>query len=102
MIVKVELDSFQEEGEDKKEFNRMGSRGKNFWRALTHAVMWCIWDERNRRSFDNKFVRTEAIRERILECTFSWILSSDHFKGFRYADLARTKEFNRDYTVLHC
>ncbi|XP_019054240.1 PREDICTED: uncharacterized protein LOC109115059 [Nelumbo nucifera] len=64
-------------------------RGKVYWQSVAHAVLWGVWDEKNKCLFDNKFRPLEELISDITYLCNLWTVNSDLFKGLSVNDLNR-------------
>ena len=53
---------------------------KVVWKMVPICVMWCIWQEHNERTFEDKERTTEEIRILFFSTLFLWSLAID-FNG---------------------
>lgn len=51
------------------------------WRLLFLAVIWAIWKERNRRSFDGKCAPADVVVDRAKAFVASWVSILSAFRG---------------------
>jgi hypothetical protein len=42
------------------------------WRMAPLYVMWCLWRERNARSFEDREIGLMELKKRVLQTLFSW------------------------------
>ena len=42
------------------------------WRMALLCVMWCLWRERNERSFEDREIGRMELKKRVLQTLFSW------------------------------
>ncbi|XP_010249547.1 PREDICTED: uncharacterized protein LOC104592081 isoform X1 [Nelumbo nucifera] len=67
----------------------LDKRGSCFWKVIIHAVMWNIWEERNRRLFNENYSSLETLRDRTLANINSWMMNSKVFEGIKRSKLQR-------------
>jgi len=56
------------------------------WNAIPSFLMWCIWREKNARSFDVRERTSSDIRTCFLKFLFGWISAATFLHAFSYAD----------------
>ncbi|XP_010242092.1 PREDICTED: uncharacterized protein LOC104586522 [Nelumbo nucifera] len=54
---------------------------KTLWKMIPSAVMWCIWTERNRRVFSNKFLSLEDLTQKLVGKLISWLSVAADFRN---------------------
>jgi hypothetical protein len=67
-----------------------GSFGKHqhfvIWRCIPHCVMWCIWRERNLRSFEGRERSAAELKNVFLKTLFEWTSGLDCFPCENFID----------------
>ena len=43
------------------------------WKVIPHCIMWCLWCERNARSFNGEEVSIPALKHRLLQTMLEWL-----------------------------
>jgi hypothetical protein len=43
------------------------------WKAIPHCLMWCIWRERNERTFEDSERNTLALKKMFFRTLFDWM-----------------------------
>ena len=54
-------------------------RNVSIWRAIPHCLMWCLWRERNARTFEGSEHNVAELKLLFLQTLFDWISASGHF-----------------------
>ena len=54
----------------------------DFWRLVPHCLMWCIWRERNAKSFGGCEHSTLEIKSFFLQTLLEWSVCGSHFSCF--------------------
>jgi hypothetical protein len=49
------------------------------WKAIPHCIMWCLWIERNLRSFDDIEMGVNDLKILCFRTLFDWINASGCF-----------------------
>jgi hypothetical protein len=49
-------------------------RSSEIWRAIPHCLMWCLWRERNARSFEGCERSIIDLKSQLLKTLFDWML----------------------------
>ncbi len=44
----------------------------NIWRAIPHCLMWCVWKERNARTFEGREQTVAELKLLFLRMLFDW------------------------------
>jgi hypothetical protein len=52
------------------------SEGGKIWKAIPHCLMWCLWCERNERTFNDKETSIPALKFHFLQSLFDWLKAS--------------------------
>lgn len=52
----------------------LSNTGKIYWEVLNHAVLWVIWNERNKRIFEEEKMDTWNLINKVKECLWSWCM----------------------------
>jgi hypothetical protein len=47
------------------------------WKMIPHCLMWCLWCERNSRTFNGEETSIPALKFRFLKTLFEWLKASD-------------------------
>ena len=54
-----------------------GCKGRHetgkIWMAIPHCIMWCLWCERNARSFNGEEVSIPALKYSLLQTMLEWL-----------------------------
>ena len=53
------------------------SRAGAIWKIIPHCLMWCIWCERNARTFSGEEQTTPALKLSFLRTLFEWVAASN-------------------------
>ena len=58
-------------------WNRVGDRdiSKVIWRMMPLCVTWCIWQERNARTFEDKECSVDWMRKNMISMLHLWALA---------------------------
>ena len=60
-----------------------GSFGRHqhleIWKCIPHCLMWCLWRERNSRSFEGIEKNVADLKLLVLRTLFEWVSASCHF-----------------------
>ena len=48
----------------------------SIWRAIPHCLMWCLWQERNARTFEDSEHNVAKLKLVFLRMLFDWISAS--------------------------
>ena len=43
------------------------------WKVIPHCIMWCLWCERNARSFNGEEASIPALKHRLLQTMLEWL-----------------------------
>ena len=57
-------------------------RNIDFWRLVPHCLIWCIWHERNARSFEGCEHSTLEIKYFFLQTLLEWSVALSHSSCF--------------------
>ena len=57
-------------------------RNIDFWRLVSHCLMWCIWSERNARCFEGCKWSLLEIKSFFLHTLLDWSVALLHFSCF--------------------
>ena len=49
------------------------------WKCIPHCLMWCLWRERNNRSFEGIEKNVADLKLLVLRTLFEWVSASCHF-----------------------
>jgi hypothetical protein len=49
------------------------------WKCIPHCLMWCLWRERNSRSFEGIEKNVADLKLLVLRTLFEWVSASCHF-----------------------
>ena len=60
-----------------------------FWNCLVHAVLWCLWKERNKRIFEDLVSSKEELWEHVVFLASTWAATDQIFKGFSLGSIIR-------------
>ena len=52
------------------------SEAGKIWKILLHCIMWCLWCERNARSFKGEETSIPALKFLCLQTMFEWLKAS--------------------------
>ena len=63
-------------------------KAKILWRCCIMAAAWCLWLERNRRTFEDKFSEIEEIWCRIKSLASLWASTANAFSSFSISDIS--------------
>jgi hypothetical protein len=67
-----------------------GALGKNrqavIWRTIPHCIMWCIWRERNLRTFEGLEMDPPELQLLFFRMLFDWIQVSSIFSFSSFQD----------------
>ena len=70
---------------------RLGSQQRSvIWRAVPHCLMWCIWKERNARTFEGCEKSIVELKLYFMRCLSEWLLATGSFSFsnlFEFLDL---------------
>lgn len=61
--------------------------GLCYRRVLKHAVVWHIWEERNKRIFKDTGCTVDKVWARIIESIWDWCFGREEVKEIRVEDL---------------
>jgi hypothetical protein len=62
------------------------SPAQEVWRLVPLCLMWCIWQERNVRDFEDVETSMVELRKRLLNTLYIWIASHHSLNVFMYAE----------------
>ena len=57
-------------------------RNIDFWRLVSHCLMWCIWSERKARCFEGCERSLLEIKSFFLHTLLDWSVALSHFSCF--------------------
>ncbi len=57
------------------------------WRAVLHCVMWCLWRERNARTFEGSERNILDLKPLIFRTLFDWMSTTGLFRFSIFLDL---------------
>jgi hypothetical protein len=67
---------------------RLGSReAGNIWKMIPHCLMWCLWCERNTRTFNGEETSIPALKFRFIQTLFEWLKASDLISSESISDM---------------
>ena len=49
----------------------------NIWKMIPHYLMWCLWCERNARTFNGEETFIPTLKFRFIQTLFEWLKGSD-------------------------
>ena len=52
---------------------RVGRKRRKAWIFAPHCLMWLIWLERNRRTFQDVFMPVSRLKSTLLSILLSWV-----------------------------
>ena len=52
------------------------SEARKIWKAIPHCIMWCIWRERNARTFNGEESSISALKFLFLQTLYEWLRAS--------------------------
>jgi len=61
-------------------------RAKEAWRSTPLCLLWCIWQERNARLFEDVETSMVELRKQLFNMFYSWIASHHSLNVFTYVD----------------
>jgi len=59
---------------------------KEVWRLVLLCLMWCFWQERNARHFEDVEISMLELRKRLLNTLYIWIAAHHSLSVVTYAD----------------
>ncbi|KAL5729768.1 hypothetical protein ACHQM5_002670 [Ranunculus cassubicifolius] len=71
----------------RKEEQGLSEVGKLYWKSLTHAIWWSVWEERNRRIFENKKQKAWRTVNRAKYHLWGWNKTVETARGIRIEEL---------------
>lgn len=63
------------------------TKGNFMWDVLPFAICWCIWKERNSRTFEGKELKTDRIIQEIKATILYWAIPFKALEGIHFEDL---------------
>jgi hypothetical protein len=60
------------------------------WRAILHCLMWCLWGERNARTFTGDSRSMPALKLHFLQSLFYWLKASRIVTSYSLTDFIDT------------
>ncbi len=68
--------------------NTMGnSESGTIWRAVPDCLMWCLWRERNSRTFSGEENSVPALKYSFLQTLYKWLKASNLISSYSVADM---------------
>jgi hypothetical protein len=58
----------------------------HLWRLVPLCLMWCLWRERNARSFDDKEIGLLELKRRMLQTLFTWRVAWNTTQASTFAE----------------
>jgi hypothetical protein len=46
------------------------------WKVIPHCIMWCLWCERNAKTFNGEEASIPALKLSLLQTMFEWLKAS--------------------------
>ena len=61
-------------------WNQMGGRdiSRVIWRMVPLCVIWCIWRERNARTFEDKECLVDGVKKTMISTLHLWVMAYHH------------------------
>ncbi len=59
----------------------------NIWRMIAHYIMWCLWCERNARTFNEEETSIPALKFLLLQTLFDWLKASNLITSDSVSDM---------------
>ena len=67
---------------------RLGrSEAGKIWKAIPHCIMWCIWRERNARTFNGEESSIPALKFLFLQTLYEWLRASNLITSVSLSDM---------------
>jgi hypothetical protein len=67
---------------------RLGrSEAGKIWRAMPHCIMWCIWHERNARTFNGEESSIPVLKFLVLQTLYEWLRASNLITSASLSDM---------------
>ena len=63
------------------------------WKAVPHCLMWCLWRERNSRTFSGEEQSVPALKFTFLQTLFEWLKASNLISAHSVAEMLDTCSF---------
>ena len=63
------------------------------WKAVPHCLMWCLWRERNSRTFLGEEQSVPALKFTFLQTLFEWLKASNLISAHSVAEMLDTCSF---------
>jgi hypothetical protein len=57
------------------------------WKAVPHCLMWCLWHERNSRTFSGEEQSVPALKFTFLQTLFEWLKASNLISAHSVAEM---------------
>ena len=57
------------------------------WRAIPHCLMWCLWRQRNARTFEGCELRVVELKLQFYRYLFDWLSATGLFSFSNLLDL---------------
>ena len=67
--------------------NLGGHQNIVIWRAVPHCMMWCLWRERNARTFEGCETSVVDLKLQFYRCLFDWLTNTGLFSFSNVFDL---------------
>jgi hypothetical protein len=67
----------------------LGSVGRNsvIWKAIPHCIMWCLWRERNARTFEDCELSVVELKLHFYRSLLDWMSATGLFRLSNMLDL---------------
>ena len=63
------------------------SQSEALWKIIMLCLMWCIWRERNDRSFEDSKRKVAKLKTLFFHTPFQWIAAYDYLHIYSFHDL---------------